>query len=149
MKIDLTVIAYIIYRGKVLLTHHNKYNLWLPVGGHVEKDEDYESALLREIKEETGIDVEILNKSDIPVVGDTVKNLPLPFYSNVHTVKDSHSHCGLYYICRAKSDKINLNYNELKGFAWFSKEDLNQEQVPADVKAIAAKALEVYKKLEE
>ena len=146
MKTDITVVAYIIYENKVLLTHHKKLDLWLPPGGHVEPNEDFEIALLREIKEELDIEIEILNYSDIPIVADTLKNLPVPFYSNVHNVGD-HNHCGLYYLCKAKNKKINLNTDELLDYEWFSKEDLNQEHVPADVRAIATKALAIYKSI--
>lgn len=145
MKTHITVVAYIIYENKVLLAHHKKYDLWLPPGGHIEENEDFEQALLREIKEEISIDIEILNQSDIPVVGDTVRNIPAPFYSNVHKVLD-HQHCCLYYLCKAKTNNVKLN-DELLDFAWFSKEDLNQEHIPPDVRAIAEKALEIYHSL--
>ncbi|MCX6709315.1 MAG: NUDIX domain-containing protein [Candidatus Woesearchaeota archaeon] len=53
MKTDLVVSAYIFNQDKVLLIHHKKLNLWLPVGGHIDKDETPDEAILREIKEET------------------------------------------------------------------------------------------------
>lgn len=42
--------------NEVLIAHNN--NTYQLVGGHVEKNEDMEGALVREIKEETGIEVE-------------------------------------------------------------------------------------------
>ncbi len=42
--------------NEVLIAHNN--NTYQLVGGHVEKNEDMEEALVREIKEETGIEVE-------------------------------------------------------------------------------------------
>ena len=59
MKTDLVVAGYIFSKDKVLLIHHKKLDLWLPVGGHIEKNETPDEALLREIKEEIGIDVRI------------------------------------------------------------------------------------------
>ena len=107
MKTDLVVAGYVINKNKVLLIQHRKLDLWLPVGGHIEKDETPDDALLREIKEEVGIDVEILNRTNTPIKGNTKRNLAVPFYVNVHSVKD-HDHCCLYYICRA------INPEELK-----------------------------------
>ena len=52
-KIDFVSTAIIVHRDKVLLVHHRGLKLWLPVGGHIELDEDPEEALFREIKEET------------------------------------------------------------------------------------------------
>jgi len=49
-------------RGHVLLQHRDEHapraaNQWGMVGGHVEDGEDYDSAMRREILEETGIEV--------------------------------------------------------------------------------------------
>lgn len=68
MKTDLVIAGYIIHQNKVLLIHHRKLNLWLPVGGHIDENETPDQALLREIKEEISIDVEILNQSDMPTL---------------------------------------------------------------------------------
>jgi 8-oxo-dGTP pyrophosphatase MutT (NUDIX family) len=47
-------------RGHVLLQHRDEHapqapNLWGMVGGHVEDDEDFDTAVHRELREETGI----------------------------------------------------------------------------------------------
>ncbi len=48
-------------RGQVLLQHRDEHapraaNQWGMVGGHVEDDEDFDTAVHREIREETGIE---------------------------------------------------------------------------------------------
>ena len=40
---------------KILFIHHKKLNKWLFVGGHIEENEDPESAVKREVKEETNL----------------------------------------------------------------------------------------------
>ncbi len=63
MKIKETVLAYIEKNNSYLMLLRNKKkhdinaNKWIGVGGHLEKDETPEDALIREIKEETGLDV--------------------------------------------------------------------------------------------
>ena len=58
-----TVLAYIEKNNSYLMLLRNKKkhdinaNKWIGVGGHLEKDETPEDALIREIKEETGLDV--------------------------------------------------------------------------------------------
>ena len=144
MKTDLVVAGYILHENKVLLIHHGKLDLWLPVGGHIEENETPDQALLREIKEEIGIDVEILNKIDLPLGGAAKYNLATPFYVNVHSVGD-HDHCCLFYICKALNpEKLEMN-NELKNFGWYTKEDLNNDHIPADVKNQCLKVFELYK----
>lgn len=144
MKIDLVVTGFVFSNDKVLLIHHNKLNLWLPIGGHIEENETFDNALKREIKEETNLDIEILNMPIIPLEGNIKENLATPFYANVHPVGD-HDHCSLFYICGALNpEELKIN-KELKAYAWFSKEDLNQDHVPADVRNIALKAFELFK----
>ena len=63
IDMDKTVLAYIKKDGKYLMLFRNKKKVdinkgkWIGIGGHLEKDESKEQALVREIKEETGLDV--------------------------------------------------------------------------------------------
>ncbi len=143
MKTDLVVSAYIFNQEKVLLIQHKKLNLWLPVGGHIDKDETPDKAIIREIKEETGLNAELVHKSSAPIAGNTKENLALPFHVNVHSVGD-HDHCCLYYICKLLSGKVTIKKDELNNAEWFTKEDLKQEKVPEDVRHIALRAFELY-----
>lgn len=128
MKTQIVVCGYIFYEDKVLLIHHKKLNLWLPVGGHIDEGEIPDEALIREIKEEVGLEVDLPKPS---LEGKYVKGLATPFNVNLHSVGD-HDHCGLYYICKAKNNNIILNKEELNNFKWFSKEEL--DKIPIDVK---------------
>lgn len=142
MKTDLTIAAYIMHEDKVLLVHHRKLDWWLPVGGHIEENETPDDALLREVKEETGLNVEILNKTQMSSEGNVKANLATPFHVNVHSVGD-HDHCCFFYVCKAlNAEEIRIN-KELKNFQWLTKEELNQEHIPVDVKHLALKAFEV------
>ncbi|VVB81766.1 RNA pyrophosphohydrolase [uncultured archaeon] len=143
MKTDLVVAAYVFNKGKVLLIHHKKLNLWLPVGGHIDKDETPDEAIIREIKEETGLNAELIQKSNIPIAGNAKKSLALPFHANVHSVGD-HDHCCLFYICKLLTGKIEIKKDELNNAEWFTKEDLQQERVPEDVRHTALRAFELH-----
>jgi 8-oxo-dGTP pyrophosphatase MutT (NUDIX family) len=61
-KIDFTVAIFVVQEAKVLLIHHRKLNRWLPLGGHIELDEDPEFAALREAREESGLEVELIGE---------------------------------------------------------------------------------------
>lgn len=146
MKTDLVVAGFIFDNDKVLLIHHKKLDMWLPPGGHIDKDETPDEALLREIKEELGIDVEILNKNELQAEGKIKKQLATPIYVNVHDIGD-HDHCCLFYLCRLKNNTINVNKNELNDFKWFSIEDLNKDIISSAVRNQALKAFEILEKL--
>ena len=147
MKTDLVIAGYLINDNKVLLIKHKKLGLWLPVGGHIEKDETPDDAVLREFEEEVGLSVRIFGHTNVPMEGNMKRVLAVPFHVNVHSVGD-HDHCCFFYICElARQQDILPAARELDDFAWFSKEDLFQERVPKDVRTIALKALEMRSEL--
>jgi 8-oxo-dGTP diphosphatase len=145
MKIDLTVAGYIIDKGKVLLVHHSKLDLWLPVGGHIDENETPDDALIREVKEETNLDIEFLVRSTLPHEGNMKKNLALPFCTNVHSVGD-HDHYCLFFVCKPLDPSMIKINEELRNYKWFSERELGEGIVPADVRNQARLALEVMKR---
>ncbi len=141
--IDFTVSCYVVYAGKVLLVDHTKYGLWLPVGGHIELDEDPEQALLREVKEESGLEVEILGeKPEFPA--KEVKSLLTPQYMNIHYAVSKHRHMDMVYFARAKTNEAKLAEKEHKEIRWFSRQDLSDPKynLRTFVRFYAGQALE-------
>ena len=149
MKMDYAVVGFIVNNYNVLLVHHAKHDMWLPPGGHVEKNEDFDAALLREIKEETNLDVDIISfgmnwePRDEKFGGNVVKVLSNPFNINVHKAGD-HLHLTLCYICSIKNDSASMELNlELKGAEWFTKGGLQNAEIPKDVRKLSIAALEI------
>jgi len=52
-------------KDEILLVHRNDYDLWNLPGGAMESGESPWSAVIREVKEETGFDVEIMGMQGI------------------------------------------------------------------------------------
>jgi 8-oxo-dGTP pyrophosphatase MutT (NUDIX family) len=102
-KIDFTVAIFVVHDGKVLLIHHRKLDQWLPLGGHIELDEDPEQAALREAKEESGLDVELLGERP-PTTGPGTRALIAPRFLDIHRINETHEHIGMIYWARPKSD---------------------------------------------
>lgn len=145
-KTDLVIGAYVIRKDKLLLVHHKNLDKWLPPGGHIEKDETPDEAVMREIKEETGLDVELLNRGELSKEDkdNIIVELALPFYANVHRVGD-HDHACLFYLCRSKNDQVEIS-KESKGYSWFTLEELHDSQdVPSEVKKIGKLAFQKIK----
>ena len=107
-KIDFTVEVFIVFKDKVLLRMHDKYKIWLSVGGHIELDEDPNQAALREVKEEVGLEVVLATPEKILNL-DTVhhKELIPPTFLNIHRINPEHQHIGLVYFATTKSDTVN------------------------------------------
>ena len=100
-KIDFTVAIFVVHDGKILLIHHRKLDKWLPLGGHIELDEDPEQAALREAREESGLDVELLGERP-PTTSLGTRALIAPRFLDIHRISDTHEHIGLLYWARPK-----------------------------------------------
>src|SRR5881394_2368052 len=101
-KIDFTVAIFVVHKGKILLIHHRKLNSWLPLGGHIELDEDPETAAVREAKEESGLDVVLLGQRP-PTTSSGTRALIAPRFLDIHRITDTHEHIGMIYWARPKN----------------------------------------------
>ena len=124
---DFTITVFIVNKeGKVLLVNHPKYNMWIPMGGHIELDEDPDQALFREIKEETGLDVEILSERP-DIKSENTKFLLTPNYMDVHSANPPHKHISLTYFALATHDAF-VKSEEHTDMRWFSVGELQDKQ---------------------
>ncbi|MBS3149888.1 NUDIX domain-containing protein [Candidatus Woesearchaeota archaeon] len=145
-KIDFTVEVYIVYRNRVLLRKHDKYKIWLSIGGHIELDEDPLEAAVREVKEEVGLDIKIIDdllkfrKHDV-----NYKELIPPKFMNRHRINENHEHISLVYFATTNSDKLMLSITEKsEECKWFSIDELDDSSygINDNVRFYAKQALE-------
>ena len=120
---DFTITAFIVNDlEQVLLVNHPKYNMWLPIGGHIELDEDPEQALCREIAEESGLTVTILASKPV-LQSPGTKFILTPNYIDVHEANPPHKHISLTYFALAKSSDFtkSAEHDEIR---WFTEKEL-------------------------
>lgn len=127
-KIDFTVSIFIVKDRKVLFIFHKQLNRWLPVGGHIKLDENPEEAALREAKEESGLDVELVGKRPPLIKEQGFIPLLNPRYMDIHLIKKPHWHIGMVYFARVKSGKVKLNVEEHRDIRWFCEKDLKDRK---------------------
>jgi len=125
--IDFTVAIFVVHERKVLLVHHRKLGKWLPLGGHIELNEDPEAAALREAKEESGLDVELLGERP-PTTEQGTRALIAPRFLDIHRIIDTHEHIGMIYWARPSGGKLALSEGEHHGIDWFNAEQLDHLQ---------------------
>src|ERR1035437_1060935 len=146
-KIDFTAEVFIVYKNKVLLRMHDKYNIWLSVGGHIELDEDPVQAALREVKEEVGLDVVISGVADgIDESSPTNRGyryLIPPKYMGRHPVSGDHENVAFVYFAISNSDIIldSQNEHEKAETRWVTKEELGDMELVPNVRFYASEAL--------
>lgn len=111
----------LIYKGNKILVVDRKKKDWPGLtfpGGHVEKDEDFQASVIREVKEETGL---------------TIKN-PILCGIEEFKTKTEDRYLMLYYKTNKYSGKIKSS-NEGEVF-WIDRKDLDKYKLSLDLKRI-------------
>lgn len=123
-KIDFTVAIFVVHNAKVLVIHHRKLDRWLPLGGHIELDEDPEQAALRETLEESGLDVELVGDRP-PTTEPGTRALIAPRFLDIHRINPTHEHIGMIYFARVKSGDATLAAAEHHAIRWCTATELD------------------------
>lgn len=138
-----TATTIIVHKQKVLLHLHKKLGIWIPVGGHIDRDELPENAALREIKEESGLDVKMYNPDKQIKMGN-VKQLFRPMHILLEDINQFHQHIDFIYYASAKSDKVSPQNGETNNLKWFTADEVKElEGAPENVKALSLEAIEI------
>jgi nucleoside triphosphatase len=99
-------------KEEILLVGSSKWGSKLTVpGGHIELGERAEDAIKREVKEETGLDIEPV---ELLLVQQAI--YPKDYYRHEHFIF-------MDYVCRATSSSVKLDGRELQSFMWLRPED--------------------------
>ncbi len=128
-KIDFTVAIFVVHEGRILLIHHRKLNKWLPLGGHIELDEDPEQAALREAREESGFEVELVGERP-PTTEPGTRALIAPRFLDIHRINETHEHIGMIYWARPRLGQLTLASEEHHDIRWCTASDLDTLRPP-------------------
>src|SRR6266704_409772 len=120
-KIDFTVAIFVV--------HDRKLDQWLPLGGHIELEEDPEQAALREAEEESGLEVELVGERP-PTTGAGTRALIAPRFLDIHRITDTHEHIGMIYWARPKTGTVTLASAEHHDIRWCSVDELEKLNPP-------------------
>ncbi len=124
------VVSPVRYKGKVLLIKREKEpytGFWALIGGKVEIGEDIEKAIVREVKEETGLKVKFV----------AIKGV---VYETLYNSKSPVDHFVLW-VCETTAKGNDIAASEEGEIRWFSKADLAKSEdkiVPSDFAIIKA-----------
>lgn len=96
--------VYIVRDGKVLLTFNKKIKKFIPMGGHIGENELPCDSVIREAKEESGFDIELIDLGELKV-----KNLPQNLDIQLDIIKPDHHHFNLSYVGKLLAEKCWAN----------------------------------------
>lgn len=140
-KVDFTVEVFVVFKNKVLLRMHEKYKIWLSVGGHIELDEEPNQAALREVKEEVGLDVKLADDlRPFESQSNEYKELIPPKFLNMNRISPTHQHVTLTYFATTNSDIIKPeSLDDL--WKWVTEKELDEMDLRPSIKFYAKRAL--------
>ena len=115
MKTYFSVAGIVRHKNKILILKkfpkdYNYPNKWSFCSGYVKEFESGEDTVIREIKEETGLDAKIVKTGKLFQIND---------------IKNGKSWVVMPYLCEAKSQNIKLDH-ENADFMWISHKDINK-----------------------
>jgi 8-oxo-dGTP diphosphatase len=124
MNRHFTATGLIIKNDSVLLHLHPKIHLWLPPGGHVELNEDPVETVKREISEETGYKVQIINTSNthIKKFKNVISIIPphTIFIEPINDIKEGfHEHIDMIYLCKIVGGELKDD-----SWRWINKKEI-------------------------
>lgn len=134
--------GYVVRDGKTLLLYHKKLKIWVPPGGHIDEGELPDEAVLREIREETGLEAEIVSERR-PAEGceEGVTYLHVPSHVQLEDIPNHPQHIDLIYFCRALPGQEKLCDAEADDMRWHSIEDLSGPHVREEVRQTGTLAI--------
>ncbi|CAA9392128.1 MAG: Adenosylhomocysteinase [uncultured Rubrobacteraceae bacterium] len=134
-----TVAVFVVRDGEVLLHWHRKLGMWLPPGGHIERDELPDEAALREVLEETGVEVELAGERR----GDVEDPVQLhrPAGVQLENIGPGHQHIDLIYFARPRGPSAIRDEYAADRVGWYPPEDWDGMAVNAEVRGWCERAL--------
>jgi ADP-ribose pyrophosphatase YjhB (NUDIX family) len=139
---DFTATTFVVHENRTLLLLHRKLGIWVPPGGHIDPNELPDYAALREVREETGLDVELLDQGR-PI--GSVRILPQPYCILLENIGPWHQHIDLIYFARVRGGNMSHSVREVQAPRWYTWEELSEPQIAEDIRELGRRAIESYR----
>lgn len=117
-----TTSVFVLKDDKVLMLKQTRSKYWLLPGGHIDDGELPHQAAIREVKEETNLDVEILQVADEKARTEIVTPLPVPFAMRLLPCRDKKD-IDFVFTAKVIGGELKID-DESKEAKWFTKEEL-------------------------
>jgi 8-oxo-dGTP pyrophosphatase MutT (NUDIX family) len=136
---DFTATTFIVHQGRTLLIYHRKIRAWFPPGGHIDPGELPCDAAVREVREETGLDVALTSRRTR--LGE-VEVLPRPECVLLEDISVDHQHIDLIYFAKVTGGRVDIARHEADAFRWCTCADLDDPEIHEDIRVLGKRAIE-------
>ena len=125
-------------RNKMVVVYHIINDGWIYPGGHADGEDDFLSVAVREVEEETGLKVKVLDENIY-----SIQSAPVKGHIKRGKYVSAHLHLDVVYIMEA-DDKLPLIYkeDESKGVKWISFDEADNETMCDFIRPIHKKLIE-------
>ena len=138
--IHYTATVFVIHEKKLLLLKQDKSPYWLLPGGHIEDNELPHEAAVREVFEEPGLKVKLLQKPDKKAKTNIASPLPMPIAVQLLPCRDKKD-ISFYFTANVISGELKID-SESKQAKWFTLEEIQSNpEVGPNTKYYATKLL--------
>jgi len=140
---DFTATTFVVRNDVLFLLWHNKIETWLPPGGHIHAGELPEQAAVREVREESGLEVRLIKAGDGGQTWGPVKVLHQPVCILLEDIEPGHQHIDLiYFAVTVDEAPAEVNLREAREGRWVDKATLAQAQdIHEDIRLLGLRAL--------
>ena len=112
---DFTASAIVVHDRRALLVDHPGLGRWIQPGGHIEPRETPDEAARREVREETGQSIDIVD----PIPGPPAPaGVPSPLTVAVHEVRSDHWHVDFVHLATLAGDRPAEPATSAHEFRW-------------------------------
>jgi len=137
---DFTATTFVVHERRTLLLLHRKLGAWFPPGGHIDPNELPDEAALREVREETGLEVELI---DTGRQLGPVRVLPQPYCILLEDIGPGHQHIDLIYFARVRGGRLAHSEREAREARWLTWEELDSPEINEDIRELGRRAIEL------
>lgn len=116
-----------------MLVEHCEYGLLVYPGGHAEPGEDAAQTVVRAVREELGIEVEILGGASF--AHPAVRAVPTPF-AIIEVQRPDHQHVDHIYVCCPQTVEPRTSPEDVDGCRWIPLADLDTLELPPELPSL-------------
>jgi len=136
-----TATTFVVYQEKTLLHLHRSLKMWLPPGGHIDRDELPHIAAVREVREETGLEIKLVH-AEPTIHSANALEIPGPRQN----INPFHQHIDMIYFARASSFDVTPDAGESLKLRWFTAEELEGAEIESDIRILGQEAIALINK---